>query len=199
MGKDYIVTVGREFGSQGRPIAKRAAELLGINYYDRDIVEEVAKRMKQPLDLISDKEESAGTMAMRWLHPLGQGTDELQDRIFRIQSSVISDFADQGPCIMVGRCADDILRNRKNLLRVYIYANQEAKTRFCMHDLMMSEEEAVRMCVKIDKARRNYHLKYAGYAPDDKAHVDLMINSASFGAEECAQMLAKMIKERFGN
>lgn len=197
----YVVTVGRQFGSMGRPIAKMAAELLNINYFDRDIVEEVAKRMNEPLALISHEEEEAKHrfgIYGKMLFPLGNGTSELQDRIFSVQKSVLQDFADQGPCILVGRCGDYIMRNRKNLLRTYIYSPIEKRIQNCVEFFDMTPEKGRKMCTDVDRARRAYHRHYAGSDPMNPESIDLMLNSAAFGIEGTAEALVEIICKRFG-
>lgn len=202
MEKNYVVTIGRQFGSLGRPIGKRTAELLGIDYYDRDVIEEVAKRMDMPLKVVSAEEEEATHRFGKFgkmLFPLGNGTSELQDRIFWVQECVLKDFADQGPCILVGRCGDYLMRERKNLLRVFIYAPMEARIQNCVESLNMTPEKGKKMCIDVDKARLAYHNRYAGYAPGDFEHTDLMFNSAALGVEGTAQVLAEIIRQRFGD
>ena len=198
---NFVVTVGRQFGSMGRPIAKKAAEILGINYFDRDIVEEVAKRMNAPLSLISDEEEEAKHSFGKYgkmLFPLGSGTTELQDKIFSVQECVLQDFADKGPCIMVGRCSDYLMRGRENLLRVYIYSPIEARIKNCVEFFGMTEEKGRKMCADVDKARKSYHRHYAGYDPASPEHTDIMLNSAAFGIDGTADVLVNIIRENFG-
>lgn len=196
----YIVTVGRQFGSMGRPIAKRTAELLEIEYYDRDIVEEVAKRMEIPLKVASKEEEDAAHVFGKYgkmLFPLGNGTTELQDRIFSVQECVLQDFADRSSCILVGRCADYIMRERKELLRVFIYAPMAARIQNCVERLNMTPQNAKKMCTDVDRARLAYHKRYAGYAPMDPEWTDLMLNSNALGIEGTAKALASFIQQRF--
>lgn len=198
--KQYVVTIGRQFGSLGRSVAKQAAALLGIECYDRDIVEEAAKRMNQPLSLISDVEEEAnhrfGAFG-KMLFPLGGGADGLQDRTFFVQECILRDFADKGPCILVGRCSDYVMQGRENLMRVFIYAPVEARVRNCVERLNMTREQAYKMCADVDRARRRYHEKYAGYPPMDPEHVDLMLNSDLLGVDGTAQALAEMVRRKF--
>lgn len=198
---NYVVTVGRQFGSMGRPIAKKAAELLGINYYDRDIVEEVAKRMKAPLSLISQEEEEARHRFGKYgkmLFPLGNGTTELQDKIFSVQQCVLQDFADQGPCILVGRCGDYIMRNRKRLLRFYIYAPLDKRVQNCVEFFGMTEEKGRKMCIDVDKARDAYHRHYTGFDPTDHRCKDIMLNSGTLGVDETAEIMVDIIRNKFG-
>lgn len=198
---NYVVTVGRQFGSMGRPIAKKAAELLNINYYDRDIVEEVAKRMNAPLSLISQEEEEArhrfGVYG-KMLFPLGNGTTELQDKIFSVQKCVLQDFADQGPCILVGRCGDYIMRNRKKLLRFYIYSPLDKRVQNCVDFFGMSAEKGRKMCIDVDKARKAYHRHYAGCDPMNPEYTDIMLNSGTLGVDETAEIMVDIIRRKFG-
>ena len=108
-----VITISREFGSGGREVGFRLAQKLGIPFYDRDIVEETAKRMGLPISVVSDKEEVSNFPYLRYLYPLGMVVPSMQDEIFQIEKNIIMDLADKGPCILVGRCADSILAERK--------------------------------------------------------------------------------------
>ena len=127
MEKRYIITISREFGSLGRPIAKRLAELLGIEFYDRDIVEKTAQNLGLPVSVIKDKEESARNRFFNMSYPLGNEATEQQDQIFHEQTRIIREVADKSSCIIVGRCGDYVFENEKNCLRVHIYAPYEAR------------------------------------------------------------------------
>ena len=113
MEKQYIITIVREFGSMGRPIARRLSELLGIEFYDRDIVEETARKMNLPVSVISINEENQGSAYSRMRFPLGKSSREKQDEIFRVQSEIIRSLAKRESCVIVGRCSDYILRDLK--------------------------------------------------------------------------------------
>lgn len=196
----FVITIARQFGSMGRPIGKMLAENLGINYFDRDIVEEVAKRMEMPLNVISKEEEIAENKFGRFgkmLFPIGKGTTELQDKIFNVQKCVINDFSDKGSCILVGRCADFILRDCTNLVRIFIYSPLEQRIKNCYQYFNMNEDEARKMCVDVDKARNLYHKKYAGYSPDSAEHMDFMINSNILGIEGTAKTIEYLIRQKF--
>jgi cytidylate kinase len=199
MTDKYIITISREFGSMGRPIAEKLAGYLGIKLYDRDIVEQTAKNLGLPVSVVSEKDETLKTSFFNMGYPLGTESAEQQDAIFHEQTEIIRNFADKGPCIIVGRCADYIFENEKNCLRVHIYASVEDRYRNCVDMLNMDPIPARKMIRKVDRARRAYHLHYAGYAPGDKDHLDLMINSAEFGVSGTAQVLAEVVKIRFGS
>ena len=194
--KKYVISISRQFGSLGRPIAKKLAELLEIEYYDRDIVEEAAKVHNISLEEASTLEESARKYSFMSF-PLGQGTSTVQDALFKTESEIVKNLAQKESCIIVGRCADAILENYPNLLKVFIYAPYEDRIVNCVNDLGMDTKSAKNMIRDVDKARDAYHMKYAQYVPGDINHMDIMINSATFGVEKTAELLASFIKEKF--
>ena len=120
--KKYIVTITRQFGSLGRPIAREMSEILGIEYYDRDIVEATSKKMNLPVSKISEHEETYSTSLFSMLLPLGSDSIAKQDEIYNVQKEVIREMAEKESCIIVGRCADYIFRDHRNVLNIYIYA-----------------------------------------------------------------------------
>ena len=120
--KKYIVTITRQFGSLGRPIAREMSEILGIEYYDRDIVEATSKKMNLPVSKISEHEETYNTSLFPMLLPLGSDSIAKQDEIYNVQKEVIREMAEKESCIIVGRCADYIFRDHRNVLNIYIYA-----------------------------------------------------------------------------
>ena len=181
----------------GRPIAKKTAEILGIECYDRDIVEETAKRMNMPLSSVSDLEESAKNMFFGMKYPLGMGTTDVQDNIFIAQQKIINQLVEKESCIIVGRCSDYILKNMENAFHVYIYASYEDKLDNCVNLLGMKEAEARKMINDVDKARMQYHKHYAGYAMNDPKYKDLMINSHFLGVDGTAELLADIVRKKF--
>lgn len=196
MSEQYIITISREFGSLGRPIARRMSEILGIMYYDRDIVEEVSKQLQLPVPTISDVEERAPGSYFSMRFPLGNMTSDLQNKVFRAQQGIITELADRESCIIVGRCADYVLREKKNLMRVYIYTSYENKYDNCVNNLAMTPREAKKMIRDVDQARIAYHMRYAGYMPDENK--DIQIDSAFLGVEGTAWYLSQAAKHRFG-
>ena len=124
MGKSkYVVTITRQFGSMGRPIAKKMAEKLGIEYYDRDIVDQAAKKLNLPVSVVDEVEETAKKVKVspfaRMMFPLGKGTSNTQDKIFEAQQNIIKFLAEKETCIIVGRCADFTLEEMENAMHPY--------------------------------------------------------------------------------
>lgn len=195
--KHYVITIARQFGSLGRPIAKKLSENLGIEFYDRDIVEETARKTGLSVSTISDKEESAHKSFLYMGYPLGMGKDNEQDQIFKNQVKIIRELADKESCIIVGRCSDYILKDREDVMHVFIYASYEQRMKNCINDLGMSEEEAKKMIAKVDKARDVYHKTYAGFLPGDFRYKDLMLDSGMLGVDGTAKAIADIANLKF--
>lgn len=198
MEEKYVITITRQFGSMGRPIAKLLAEKLGIKYYDRDIVDMAAKKLNMPVSIIGELEESVQGRFFRMKYPLGMGTSDIQDSIFKEQKKIIQDIASEESCIIVGRCSDYILKEFPNSIHIYIYAPDEKRFETCVNEFQMQPDEARKMMLEVDKARERYHKEYAGYLPDDVRYKQLMIDSSALGVEGTADYIEDFVK-RFLN
>lgn len=193
----YVVTISRQFGSLGRTIAEKLSELIQVEYLDRDIVEATAKRMQQSVSLISDEEENSKSVFLRRKYPLGMGIPSIQDEIFCVQKNIIRDFASKGSCIIVGRCADSILRDFKNHLNVYIYAPYEERLKNCTEVLHMEVKTAKRMMKDVDKARENYCKRYCTEVNTVFDNKDIMLDSSKFCVDGTASIIASIVKQRW--
>lgn len=192
----YVVSISRQFGSLGRPIAKKLADLLNIEYYDRDIVEKAAEKLNLPVSEVSNVEEAAQNRFFMMKYPLGNGTTQVQDRLFMVQKQIILDLIDHGPCIIVGRCSDYILQGHKNHISVFIYAPYECRVRNCVESLGLDKETAKEMIINVDRARTAYHMAYAKFLPDDIVHKDILINSATMGIDGTANLLRNVVTDK---
>jgi len=197
MPDKYVVTVARQFGSLGRPIARKISETLGIEYYDRDIVDLAAKKLNLPVSTISNEEESAKSVFFHMSYPLGMGTTAIQDKIFDTQQQIIADLVAKESCIIVGRCADYVLKDCKNIINIFIYAPYAARLQNCVKELDMQPAEAKKMIAEVDKARESYHRHYCGYALSDKDYKHIMLDSSLLGIDGTADALVNIIKKRF--
>ncbi|MGC7870168.1 AAA family ATPase [Desulfosporosinus sp. SYSU MS00001] len=189
--------MARQFGSLGRPIARKVSEMLGIEYYDREIVEFTSKKLNLPVSTISDEEESAKSEFFNMSYPLGMGTNEIQDQIFAVQQKIITDFAEKKPCIIVGRCSDYILKDYTDIINVFIYAPYTARLCNCVEILNMQPAEAKKMIAAVDKARDAYHKHYCGYSMSDKDFKHVMLDSSLLGVEGTCEVLVEIIRKRF--
>lgn len=196
--KKFVITINRNFGSLGRPIARRLSELLGVEYYDRDIVDATARKMNLPVSAVSRLEEQRRNGFMSMMFPLGDDSPEHQKAIFEAQSEIIRDIAAKESCIIVGRCADYILGDDPDVMHVYIYAPYADRLANCVESLGMKKDEAKRMIAAVDKARSAYHRHFAGYDSNDPDHNHFIINSALLEVEGTAQALAAVVRVKYG-
>lgn len=195
--KQYVVTISRQFGSMGRMIAQQLSRELGVNFYDRDIVEETASRMGLPVSVISNTEENSKSIYFKQQYPLGMGIASMRDEIFLIQKNIIRDLAQKESCIIVGRCADSILMDMENHLNVYIFAPMDARLRNAVELAKLDEKTAKKMIREIDRSRELYHRRYCPEYVDPSTNKDIMLDSSRFGAEGTVKILASLVRELF--
>ena len=194
--ENYLVTISRQFGCPGKTIAKKMAELLGVEYYDRDILEQVADEMNLPVPRLEDGEVEAEYVKL--LFPLGTGTQEEKERIFEAQQKIILQFAEKNSGIFLGRCADYILRNHANLFSIYIYAPREARRDFCVKHLHIPQSDVDRIMDEADEARLSYSMNYAKVYSQTLENKNILIDSSLFGhVDETAEVLVSMIRRKF--
>lgn len=193
----FTITITREFGSLGRSIAKELSRILGVEFYDRDIVEEVANKLNLPVSTVSNEEEKSRQSFLPRMFPLGTDEEYMQDIIFDVQKGIILDLAKKSSCILVGRCSDFLLEKHKNNINIFIYASYEKRLGNCVETLGMTEGEAKKMILSVDKARNAYHKKYAGYLPGDPEHKQLMIDSSLLGVTGTAKLIAEIVYQLF--
>ena len=198
----YVITIARQFGSLGRPIAKMMSEKLGIEYYDRDIVEQAAKKLNLPVSHIDELEEKVKKTSknsyMRMMFPLGTESSSEQDNIFEAQQNIMRFLVERESCIIVGRCSDFVLSDEPNAIHIYIYAPYEERVKNCVKDLNLTEADAKKMIRSVDEARDDYHMHYAVFLPSDPKHKNIMVDSSVLGVEGTADFLVDFIRRKFG-
>ena len=191
---NYVITISRQFASFGRSIAQKMSEELQIEFYDRDIVEATAKRMGQPIPVISNEEENSNSIFFRRKYPLGMGVANIQDEIFNVQTNIIRDIAKKESCIIVGRCAGSVLKGHAKCLNIYIYAPYECRLKNCTDVLQMEPKVARKMIKEVDKARENYRYRYCPEVDNVYDGYDIMIDSSRFGIDKTAKILVDIVK-----
>lgn len=191
----YVVTISRQFAAMGRAVAQNMSRELGIEFYDRDIVEATAARMGLPVSEVSEREDNHSTSYFKCLYPLGTGLLSEQDELFQTQKNIIRDLAERESCIIVGRCADVVLADRKDVLNVRVFAPYEARLRNCTEKLGMDERTARKMIERIDRSREEYHREYGGC--EVTHYTDIIINTERFGIEGSARELCAIVRRKF--
>ena len=196
-----IITIGREFGSGGRELGRRLAEELGFQYYDREILTEIARHTSMSEDYIRQVVERTPNH----LFPItvGQSFSYINDyslqqmqTIYQAQSDIIRALADKSDCVIVGRCADYILEDRKPL-RVFVYAGMDSRVRRCARRSTApqppTEKELRRIIREIDRNRARYYEYYTDRMLCDKLNYDLCVNTTDVVIRDIVPHLAKML------
>lgn len=194
---NFVITISRQFGSLGRPIAKKMSELLNIEYYDRYIVSKAASQLEMPTDVASDVEETVKRRYINMKFPFLSGTTEMQDDLFETQKKIILDLAEKESCIIVGRCSDYVLRNFKNHMSIYIYAPYYERLKNSIDTLHIPADEAKKLIDEVDESRELYNQHYAHCSSADIHSKDILIDSSILGIEGTAEYLVEFAKRRF--
>ncbi len=197
MGKNLVITIGREFGSGGREIAKKLSSELNIKMYDKELISLTAKQSGYNEDILHDIDETATNSFLYALstgvypHPIAFSAANhtpLNQRAFLVCSEVIRGLAEKESCIIVGRCADSILKDHENLLRVFIYADEEKRIDRISEYEKISRSKASAILKKEDRKRAAYHNYYADTKWGSAKGYDLCINS-SIGIEKAVELI----------
>lgn len=194
----YVITIGREFGSGGHKYGQFLAKKFGIPCYDRHLIEEAAELGDFKLKEIEDADEMK---ANRFLFKVpakcnaftGYGKP-MNDTLFVVQSRLIKEYADNGPCIIVGRCADKILQDYDGLISLFIYAPMKNRLEEIKKRYNTDTKEAEYLIKQADKIRKNYYNFYAKKTWADKTSYDMMIDSSRISEDELADMLQALLK-----
>ena len=201
--KKNIITISRQYGSGGRYIGEQLAKELGIPCYDEKLIYMVAKESGFAAEYIEEKgERITGSLLFNIANSLtyasnvfsGNGTS-LQDEIYFIQNRIIKDLADKGPCVIVGRCADYILREREDCLHVFIHADEKSKLERAVKYFHISEKDAPSALKKRDKARANHYKFYTDQNWGESANYDLCLNSGLLGVEGCVEVIKDVLEQ----
>lgn len=195
-----IITIGREFGSGGRELGRRLAEVLGIAYYDQEIISEIAKRTslsEQYLQAIVEHQSlfSFPIHIGRSFYPSVNPAFEQTMKVYQEQARIITEMVAKSDCVIVGRCADYILREQ-NPFRIFVYANMESKIKRCREkgpeNEKLSDKELRQKISGIDKKRAKYYELYTGHSWGDKLNFDLCVNTTQTVIKEIVSVIAKL-------
>lgn len=196
-----IVTISRQYGSGGRYIGKKLSEKLGIPCYDEKLIDMVAKESGFAQDFVAEKgERMTGSLLFNIASSLSYANNilsgngmSLQDEIYFIQNRIIKDLAEKGSCVIVGRCADYILRERKDVLNIFIYADMESKMERAVTYFGLEKENVSAILKKKDKARSNHYKYYTDQEWGMASNYDLNLNSGILGIDGCVEMIEKAL------
>lgn len=190
--ENRIITISREFGSGGRTIGKMVASELNIPCYDSELLKRIAVESGFDEDYIRDAGEYApgGFLAAAFSHP--NAFPNNNDYLWKIQYNIISDLAKQGSCVIVGRCADYILRDKYDLLKVFIHADMKYRAKRIVEVYGEREESPEQRLREKDKRRAAYHRFYTDMKWGHAQNYGITLNSGTLGIERCVKIIKEL-------
>ena len=191
-----IITIGREHGSNGHDIARALAAELGYTCFDKEIVDTAAENSNFSKEILhSYDEKRVSPYIVPVPHYLGLNESfRLNMQVASAQFDAIRSLADQDNCIFVGRCADYVLRNRENLLRVFIMADEDFHIQTMMRKQNLNEDQARKLIRQVDKDRSSYYKYYTDQIWGERENFDLILNSAKTGVEGAVKLIKAILE-----
>ncbi|MBQ8001735.1 MAG: cytidylate kinase-like family protein [Ruminococcus sp.] len=198
MSNKCIITIGRQFGSGGREIGKALAESLGIPYYDKELISLAAKESGMDAEVFQNVDERATNSLLyslsMGLYSFGNkfsatGDLPVNDRLYILQHQIIKKLADEGPCVIVGRCADYVLKDRDDCINIFIHADMEYRKQRAIDIHGVSKHKAEQIVNKTDKIRANYYSFYSGQKWGVAQNYHLCIDSSKLGADKAVMLI----------
>lgn len=192
-----LITISREFGSGGRLIGKRLAEKLDIPYYDKELLDRIAEESGFSKEMMAEAEKKAKNSFLYSLAS-AMGTGEagpeslsLNERFFLAQFDTIRRIADEGSCVIVGRCADYVLRGMPEATNVFIYAEEADKIKRAVQEYGVPEDSVKKLMKDTDKARANYYAYHTGRKWGEHVNYNLSIDSGYIEIEDIVDLIIK--------
>ena len=202
MYKNPVVTIARQYGCEGHRVGERVAELLGISFYDKELITMAAEKSGfHPEALKQADEKAAGS----FLYTLATGAATLggmmrhydipiNDKLFIVQNDIIKELAEKEQCVIIGRCGDYALRDFDNKITVFIYGDLEDRVKHIAEVEGVSQSVAESMVAKEDKRRASYYNFYTGWKWGVPERYSVCLNSSLLGIDGCAEMIVDLIK-----
>ena len=193
-----VITISRQFGSGGHEVGEKLARRLDVPFYDKALIAMAAKQSGLSEEVFAHADEKA-TSSLLYSMVMGSysfgarvpGINEMpiNDKLFIIQSDIIKKAAAEGPCVVIGRCADYILREHDNCLNVFVHANKEERIRRSIAKKDCEERKAGDFVTKKDKQRANYYNFYSNKRWDDLQNYDITIDTSRFTIDQAVELL----------
>ena len=204
MSEKTIITISREFGSGGREIGKKLAAQLGVPFYDKELIEIAARESGLDKELFEEGDERTskgfhllGALGYSLGGPLSTITElTLNDRLYIVQAQVIEQVANEGSCVIVGRCADYVLKDFDHVLNVFIHGEMKDKVERAIHSYEVDERDIEGSIRKIDKRRANYYEYYTDRKWGRAENYDIAINSSTFGIDGSVEIIKELVLKK---
>ena len=200
MDTKSIITISRQYGSGGRFIGRKLANKLGIPFYDQELISLAAKEsgFSEGFFENAEKKATSSFLYSLYLHGTVEGNSglPLDEQAFIIQSGVILDVAKKGPCVIVGRCADYVLKDFPNVTNIFIYSNLRDRIRRAITYYGVAPEKAESTLRTADKRRGTYNHYYSGRKWGEAANYHLCINSDAVGIDPAVEVIAAFVQAK---
>lgn len=199
-----VITIGRQFGSGGREIGEKLAKAYDIGYYDRELLARAAQESGFCEEILMNHDERPTNSFLYNLvidtYSFGYNSSSFVDmpisqKVFLAQFDTIKKIADEGPCVIVGRCADYALENRDNVINLFIYADEDFKVNRIMNLYNLEAGKARDMIVKKDKQRQSYYNYYTNRKWGRADSYDLCINSSVLGIDGSVKLIKQFVED----
>lgn len=200
---EYVITIARGFGSGGRTVGKMLAKKLDINHYDGELIQLASEESGINIELFGKADETVKTnLFKRYNRSFGEklitpDSDDFtsNDNLFNYQAKIIRDLAAKQNCIIIGRCADYILKDDPKVIRLFFYADEKACIKNVVDMYAISEKEARERIENIDRARASYYKYYTGNEWNDVNNYDLCINTGRLGFETSVEVVLGYMRD----
>ena len=201
MSSKYVIAISRQYGSGGHEIGRKLAKKLGIKFYDKGLLAEIAKKSGMSQNIVEYYDEMPTRSLLFSLamdaYPMSFAEVPLNQKVYQAQVETIKNIAEEESCIIIGRCADSILSDYPNLISVFIHADMETKIERVVERDGLTKEKARERILKTDRKRASFYNFYAMDKKWEEANShDLTINSGKIGIDETVVMLYDYIKLR---
>lgn len=198
-----IITIAREYGSGGHEIGMKVAQKLNIQFYDREFIENIPMDEHISRDFAQKHEQNISNpllyeMILQDFSVPIEKSLSADDRLFVAQSKMIRKLANQGPCVIVGRCADYVLRDFPNIFKVFIHADLEFKLKKACEEYHETEDSAIHKLKSTDHSRALHYKTYTGNDWRDASLYDLCLCSSEIGIPGCCEIIEAMAKQKYG-
>ena len=193
-GKNIVITIAREYGSGGRYIGKLVANKLEMKLYDKNFITKVAAETGLSEEYIKENEQKRKTLAgLNNGYYVGLNNS---DELFIKETEIIKQIAEKESCVIIGRCADFILKDKENVLKVFVYSDMENKIKRATQFYGLNKEKAEKEIKSINKLRANHYKYYTEREWNNHENYDICINSDEIGVEEAADLICDMVKQK---
>ena len=201
----YIITIGRQFGSGGRAIGEQLAAKLGISFYDKELISLAAKESGINPEVFENVDEKAANSLLysisMGMYNFGSGFSAMgdlpvNDKLYLLQHKIIKDISERESCVIVGRCADYVLRDNPYCVNIFIYADMEYRKREAVMKHGIDEARAEHIINKTDKSRANYYSFYSGNKWGMAENYDLCVNSSKLSEDKIVELIIDYINKR---